>query len=438
MITGQPYRRAARGLLVTALCIGACEQKPSDTRRDESRIVRADSGVTTSYQLSVVHGARGVPDTVNIGPLRRDAAARELVPSVRMANGALEGSAPFSEIIGVQLTHSSVFVGDAGTSMLTQYSLDGRVLRRIGRNGSGPGEFRKLLWLFPYRRNSIVAVDYRTRRLTLFDETGKAAGFTSLRVPDSSVGEWFVPIAATTNGVMYYGARHINAGAPKPRELRYLVTLYRGTFESVASQPIRRTRDALNHEGPFLDLGEIPFGGVAHFAAAGNALYISDPEKPEIVECDSAGALRRVFRLDMPRLAIQRRDEDLERARLRELQRRELDGVPERFVRGLRQFVDEVPFPDSFPTLNGVMADADGRLIVELFEPPTEHMSAPAYLYVDLERARVHLFRLQPGVHARSFLDGRIAAVRTDSEGVESVEMYDLPTEWMTPRPRHR
>ncbi|HEU4557314.1 MAG TPA: hypothetical protein VFS20_05670 [Longimicrobium sp.] len=61
-----------------------------------------------------------------------------------------------------------VYVSDWMQQRVTVLSSDGRVLRRLGRSGAGPGEFRRLCGVQVLPGDSVLACDPELARLTVF------------------------------------------------------------------------------------------------------------------------------------------------------------------------------------------------------------------------------------------------------------------------------
>jgi len=78
----------------------------------------------------------------------------------------------FSQIAGVDVDRDgNLFVGEGTVPEIRVYGPEGQLLRRIGRRGSGPGEFESPP-RFGIFGDTLWAVDSRTNRITLFDREG--------------------------------------------------------------------------------------------------------------------------------------------------------------------------------------------------------------------------------------------------------------------------
>ena len=84
------------------------------------------------------------------------------------------GETPLFRVTGAQfMPDGSIAVADAGNARIAVYAVSGRLLRSLGREGDGPGEFRSLSHLFVFE-DTIAVYDQVNLRFTLWDETDAA------------------------------------------------------------------------------------------------------------------------------------------------------------------------------------------------------------------------------------------------------------------------
>jgi hypothetical protein len=89
--------------------------------------------------------------------------------------GVVEGSEEYilSDVRGaVRLGDRRIVVADRGSLDLRFYSPTGEFLFRSGREGEGPGEFRRLDFLGVLPGDSLLTYDGRLGRIQLFDSSG--------------------------------------------------------------------------------------------------------------------------------------------------------------------------------------------------------------------------------------------------------------------------
>lgn len=87
----------------------------------------------------------------------------------------------FSRIAGLYLDpQGSVWVADGGSAELRLFRPDGTHWKTMGGPGEGPGEFRRLRLLGPFRGDSVACWDDALARLTVFDAEGNLARMAPL------------------------------------------------------------------------------------------------------------------------------------------------------------------------------------------------------------------------------------------------------------------
>ena len=104
-------------------------------------------------------------------------------PAVGLRIGAAEGDSTlqFFRLGAIAVADDGViYAADAGHLEVRVFDREGRFVRRIGRRGSGPGEFEGLGAIYAFG-DTVAITDYRLTRLTLFDESGAVLGTEPLR-----------------------------------------------------------------------------------------------------------------------------------------------------------------------------------------------------------------------------------------------------------------
>lgn len=122
-----------------------------------------------------VAGAAGPPGqrplTVPVaGPQRCDTLVEEL--RIGSLGGADEYT--FSEINSIAVGESgAIYVDDTHPASIRLFSPDGGFVRRIGREGEGPGEYRSLAGISVLPDGRLAAWDRRNRRITAYQADGE-------------------------------------------------------------------------------------------------------------------------------------------------------------------------------------------------------------------------------------------------------------------------
>lgn len=114
---------------------------------------------------------------------------RHVAPLTLQPVATLRSTADFelfrlAAVVAVLATGEIAVAGDNGTE-IGIFGTNGRLLRRVGRRGAGPGEFSRVSQMIRGPGDSIHVYDALLRRLTTFDP-GMRQAIASRRVPDFS------------------------------------------------------------------------------------------------------------------------------------------------------------------------------------------------------------------------------------------------------------
>lgn len=108
-------------------------------------------------------------------------------PSLQL--GAVEGDSPegFARVVGMRkLPDGTIVVADGGEFQLKYFDAAGRFLRRVGREGGGPGEFQGIGQFFTCGADSLVVWDPWQPRASVFDGGGEYVRGVRFEVPPPS------------------------------------------------------------------------------------------------------------------------------------------------------------------------------------------------------------------------------------------------------------
>ncbi len=78
---------------------------------------------------------------------------------------------PIGVIKGLRIDQDRIYLMDTSQKRIMVFTTEGRFVHTIGRQGGGPGEFRRL-YTMDVRDGLIACYDEGTRRITLFDSSG--------------------------------------------------------------------------------------------------------------------------------------------------------------------------------------------------------------------------------------------------------------------------
>jgi hypothetical protein len=224
-------------------------------------------GPARPYKLPIIHGmpqVGGAP-TISIGVVEGD-------PNYE-----------FMDVVGVTRRKSgSIVVADRGITSIRFYDEKGRFIRRVSRNGEGPGELRMLGDFMPLADGFLVT-DWRLRRILLFNEQGKY--IKSLRDPVSPV----IEADGYLKGYPYF-SWWLEASVPPYIVLR---RTYHGATYAVRYQPERVYRDTITYF-----LARIPAGEAAPLELTDTLAYaLSQPRAAKIRRTPSGTPLQVAYNI---------------------------------------------------------------------------------------------------------------------------------------------
>lgn len=98
---------------------------------------------------------------------------------------------PFSEVVATVGAEETFLMIDRNGAVIVEVDLEGRILRTIGRQGGGPGEFQRPGWLV-LRRGTIWVQDNTNRRVSRFAWDGSLEGEFSWGPELGPLGEFDV------------------------------------------------------------------------------------------------------------------------------------------------------------------------------------------------------------------------------------------------------
>jgi hypothetical protein len=284
-------------------------------------------------------------------------------PDLQIGETDGESPASFNGVAGVaQLADGAIVVLD-GTREARFFDSAGQFLKKVGRSGSGPGEFQSMALVRATRYDSLVIIDTRNGRATVL---GSPEGIRSERKLQRILGRplGVLPTGRVLNRSIITNLRPGSAysvASPAAFSIHDLEsggedTILVDTIWNVVSQSDRGTNSRL----------DIPFDLPASAAAGPTSFFVTTGNVPEIREYDPSGRLQRLIRIG---------------GEARRLTGAEFDSVVEmrmyRLVnpQATARLFAASPRPALYPTWQQLLVDADGWLWAERFRPNAKHPS---------------------------------------------------------------
>lgn len=314
-------------------------------------------------------------------------------------------------------------IADGGAHELRFYSLDGKHLKTVGGEGTGPGEFRHLVWAGVLPGDSVAVWDARLRRLSVFSrdgELGRTAEFGAVK------GLFPTVHGAFADGSLLVAARVGAGGAPAPGSAAWRDT---AVFIRVASTG--EVRDTLGRfPGPEqyeVPAGErasnrtyaLPFGRETFAAVHRERAFVATGDGYDVSVYDARGQ-----RLDRLRGRVEPRP--VTPLEIRAYRADVLENVGAAEAPEWARALDAAPTPRSMPALGGLTASEGGDLWVRDYPPPSTWDRETRWTVFDagLRPLAVVLgpARFQPFQIGPDWVLGRHA----DENGEEHVLLYSI------------
>jgi len=269
---------------------------------------------------------------------------------------------PDGRVVAIDLRLQTLFI----------FSPEGEMLAQAGREGDGPGEFKRLGGVVSLGGDTILVYDAGHMRFSLFDTDGSFLDDRRLENPEEGVdaprltlyglvdavgdtvtlrGEGFSFSSSSSGDYVWENPtlRYTSDGALVGEVAEPTRTWFYGTSDG------SRTR---------------LFGGRQDVMAVNGLVYIGDRERYEVRIYDPPRGLVRVDRLERPRRRVT--DETVQRYRD---QLAENIEDPDRLKRRL-ELVEKSPVADSLPWIQNVTADALGNVWVTEYAAPGQESAA--------------------------------------------------------------
>lgn len=257
-----------------------------------------------------------------------------------------------------RLVDGRYLVASEGTNDIRLYDQGGRLIRRAGREGDGPGEFRSVSSLAV--ADSIYVYDRALRRVTVYDtalnfaRTIDVRHLTHISRVGRSNGRWY----AIREGEIQPGA----AGDLRPSRAAVVALDDRlGVRDTIAVFPgtLTATFEVAGDVGariaPFSPRTSVDVSGKCIVAVAGREARLD-------VYTLGGDRVLQILTADTPK--------SINGSDMEEWASMVLEGVPEPARMQLEPDFRRIPHPKHMPAYNDVLLAKDGYLWVQPFDPP--------------------------------------------------------------------
>ena len=316
----------------------------------------------------------------------------------------------------------AVIVVDRGANSLLMVK-DGSVTT-LGREGSGPGEYRDLVAAVILPADTIAVLDGILRRVTLLAPSGAYVRDFRVAAPFEGGGA-VMRMVALGNGDLMIGFSEVTVMAPSPMPVAFMERLF--VFSTAGTLRRSAGLSKLSSER-FVQRLPRNQGGIAYWRLAfGRALWVR-PVGAEVAVGDGSawsveirhmpdGTLLGVYHLDRP---VQRVSEaDKEAFRQAELR----NTVPSSLLMTQRM-LEEMPYPAFKPAFSRLETDRRHRLWLEDYSQQSS--ANRLWLCIDPAERFVKQVRMPTRFRPMAFTAEGVYGIWKDPDHVEHLQFYRL------------
>ena len=316
----------------------------------------------------------------------------------------------------------TLVVANTGNTELCFVTGDGRLIRRVGRSGGGPGEYRSIADIHALPGDSILVFDDFLRRLNVLAPTGTFVRSVQLKAPSDTLG-FVTRVVALKDGSFIVGFSEVKSMSPRPDAVFFGQQL----FHLDPGGNLLSRLGHFNESEHFVQ--EVPrqYGGVAYWDLAFGKRYEmvayrdgflgGDGAEPLVHEYTADGQTKMIHRAPFPLRPVTKSDIDQYR------NERMARSKPER--RAIDQgIVDRMPYPRTWPTFRKVLTDGAARIWLEQY--PGSGAASNTWLVLDPAKRTANVFLAPRRFTLLTVFTDNACGVLRDDLDVESIRCYQV------------
>jgi hypothetical protein len=334
-------------------------------------------------------------------------------PALNIPGTRSDDSVNFLDAVGgTVLASETIVIVDNMRPGLEFFTLDGRLVRVVGRSGAGPGEFTAPSWIGQCAPDSLFVWDRDRYRMTVLDSVGRVVREFQVS-PSTSASGGFAPglFSCARAGLfavlgLPLNSRPYHPNQPSPHFSASLLTLdgQGRVIRDIGTFPVYQDR---------------PLGVVTKIAALGDRIFIGTEDSAYIDRFDFNGERHPGLRLGSP----------LRHPSLANFERvidQRVSGFTDKSQREFwRKRFLSMPMPEYLPAYSALFADSeDERLWVQISIPGD---STTVLRAVGLDGKIQGDVTLRQDLTVFNVAHGYILGEYDDSGGDQHVVLYKIP-----------
>ncbi len=376
-----------------------------------------DSWVASRRALTIAASLLALSSGLSAQPARLvpDSASR-----VRIGSADGDEVTLFNRISGaVRLSNGEIVVANQGSNELRWFSATGSWLRTVGREGSGPGEFRGLRRVLLLSGDSLLVEDGLAARMTLYDRHG-----TLVRSwPISPAGTFVTPppLGRLADGSFVAVTERELTPPPGHTQYRAVLLRYRDgtildTLATTAGGEAYSVPCGTATSPGICGMG-VPYGLRTQAAVAGGRVFIGNGERYELLRIDAQAGREDTLRRNVPAIP-------LDATRRAYFVDSIVEGLPPPRQALVRERFAGAPVRRTMPAFDALIGDDAGRLWVA--RPQARGAATRTWDVLDADGALIGSAQVPSGLRVTHIAHGHVVGVVRDADGVEYVDVYRL------------
>lgn len=317
----------------------------------------------------------------------------------------------------------SLYVLDAGDKTVRVYDSEGEFVRRMGREGQGPGEFQDpslmVMW-----SDTLAVYDWRLRRLSVFSTEGKL--LDSKQVAIDAFLHGFATALARSGGDTLLLSLARGFSIPRRPESEGTGSLIRLTLDGRVIDTVRTfagLEEVPHYSDRSLRVFSAPFARGPFWAVAPGGWIAFGHSDRYLIDVFTADG--RVIRSVRRRDALERvSEEDVVTFRERFPYGQGLDSLPPEERRVAAAVLRDFHYPEAWPAFSALEFDAASRLWVRRPHRPDDE--SVAWDVFDEEGRYLGSLTLPTALRVTRITGEAIYGLERDELGVQYVKRYRI------------
>lgn len=308
--------------------------------------------------------------------------------------------------------NGGILIGDGALNTLYFFDSTGKYLKSIGRSGSGPAEFRRLVGITRCESRGFIAADLGVKLMQLSDAGELVATYPTPMSAHRLIG------CTRPDEIMLQqdGSGRVPEGGGLHRLTTAIIKYSTKTGATDTIDTFSGTEYFFSQRGPYyLDL---PLGATTLASLGRRWLFVLENDKPVVHAIRVDSTERRSFHLELDRRPMDRSLFD------RALEERLAQITSEEVRKVVSPIRDELPLPEYLPYADRLLADDSDRVWLRTFDS-TDTTSVTWWAF-STNGQMLGTFSAPSNLEITEIRDSRVLGVLRLEGGGESARSYSL------------